>query len=74
MEASGNGVLLRLWEALAFETIVRVRLALEAVDLDRVRSSYGAILAAFEAGNACAAGRLLREHAEAFSPTAQSGE
>ena len=26
MAASGNGVLLRLWESLAFETIVRVRI------------------------------------------------
>jgi DNA-binding GntR family transcriptional regulator len=70
MEASGNGVLQRLWESLAFETIVRVRLAWEAVDLDRVKQSYGAILAALDSGDGQAAGRLLREHAATFSPKA----
>ncbi len=68
LEASGNGVLLRLWESLAFETIVRVRLAWEAVDLRHVAKSYRGILAALETGDGRAAGRLLREHAETFSP------
>ncbi len=68
MEASGNGVLLRLWQSLAFETIVRVRLGWEAIDLKQVARSYEAILAAIQSGNGLAAGRLLREHAEAFTP------
>ena len=66
--ASDNGVLLRLWESLAFETIVRARLAICTADPARVAKSYEAILAALEAGDGPAAGRLLREHAESFAP------
>lgn len=72
MEASGNSVFLRLWESLAFETIVRIRLGWEAVDPRRVEQSYQAILTALEAGDGRAAGRLLREHAETFSPKEHS--
>jgi DNA-binding GntR family transcriptional regulator len=61
-------VLLRLWESLAFETIVRVRLDREAIDLGAVARSYEAVLAALEAGDGPAAGRLLRKHAETFTP------
>ena len=71
MEASGNSVLLRLWQSLAFETIVRARLAREPIDLDHVSRSYRAIFAAMEAGDGKLAGRLLREHAEAFAPAEQ---
>lgn len=68
MEASGNGVLLRLWEALAFETIVRIRLGWGPVDCEKIAGSYETILAAFVAGDGPLAGRLLRAHAEAFTP------
>jgi DNA-binding GntR family transcriptional regulator len=68
VEASGNGVLLRLWESLAFETRARVRLE-SAIDPRQIRASYDAILAALEKGDARASARLLREHAALFSPT-----
>src|SRR5712692_9191380 len=69
VEASGNCVLLRLWESLAFETRARVRLAWAAIDLKQVKTSYAAILAALEKGDSRASARLLREHAALFWPT-----
>ena len=68
VEASGNGVLLRLWESLAFETRARVRLE-SAIDLGQVKASYEAIIAALEKGDPRASARLLQEHAALFSPT-----
>ena len=68
VEASGNGVLLRLWESLAFETRARVRLESSAIDLEQVKASYEAILAALEKGDSRASGRLLQEHAASFAP------
>ena len=69
VEASGNSVLLRLWDSLAFETRARVRLWCAAIDMKQVKASYDAILAALEKGDARASARLLREHAALFSPT-----
>ena len=66
--ASGNKTLLRLWESLALEIRVRVRLGWAPVDRERAGGSYDAILAALEAGDGRTAGRLLRQHAEAFAP------
>ena len=43
VSASGNSVLLRLWESLAFETRARVRLWCAAIDMVQVKSSYEAI-------------------------------
>lgn len=73
MEAGGNGVLLRLWESLSFEVRVRVRIERWSVDLNHVRSSYTAILAALDRGDGRTAGRLLREHAESFAPPNEAG-
>jgi DNA-binding GntR family transcriptional regulator len=73
VEASGNCVLLRLWESLAFETRVRILLGWSAIDLEQVKTSYQAILTALERGDPRAAGRLLREHAECFAPVAEAG-
>jgi DNA-binding GntR family transcriptional regulator len=70
LAASGNGVLLRTWESLALETRVRVRLRW-AIDPKQVAASYEAILAALDRGDGRAAGRLLRDHAEAFAPPAE---
>jgi DNA-binding FadR family transcriptional regulator len=68
VEASGNSVLLRLWESLAFETRVRVRLE-SAIDLELVKTSYEAIFAALEKGDSRASARLLLEHAASLAPT-----
>lgn len=69
MEASGNGVLLRLWDSLAFETRTRVSLARPKADPVKDAKSHRPIVEAFELGDGRAAGRLLREHAESFAPT-----
>lgn len=70
MVASGNATLLRLWESLAFETWVRLRLGWGEISSEQAAASYNRILAAFEHGDGPAAGRYLREHAEAFAPPA----
>lgn len=71
--ASGNKTLLRLWESLALEIRVRVRLGWARVDRARAEESYAAILAALARGDGRTAGRLLRKHAEAFAPAADEG-
>jgi len=68
VEASGNCVLLRLWDSLAIETRARVRLGWAAIDLQQVKASYEAILAALEKGDSRASARLLQEHAASFAP------
>jgi DNA-binding GntR family transcriptional regulator len=70
--ASGNATLLRLWESLALETRIRVRLGLSEVNVDQVAESYDRIFCALERGDAAAAGRLLREHAESYAPADDS--
>ncbi|QJW99546.1 GntR family transcriptional regulator [Frigoriglobus tundricola] len=66
--ASGNATLLRLWESLAFETWVRIRLGWGEINRALAESSYERILAALGSGNGVLAGDLLRTHAEAFAP------
>ncbi len=66
--ASGNKTLLRLWESLALEIRVRVRLGWGEIDRARADGSYDAILTALEKGDGRTAGRLLRKHAEASAP------
>jgi len=73
VEASGNKTLLRLWDSLAFETLMRVRVGLpdSAGSLLRAVEPHVAIIEALERGDGKAAGRLLREHAVsvvAFEP------
>jgi DNA-binding GntR family transcriptional regulator len=68
VEAAGNEVLLRVWESLALETRVRLRLARGDIDPAVVESSYDAIVAALAHGDGPGAGRLLRSHAETFAP------
>ena len=74
MAAAGNATLLRLWESLAFETWVRLRLGWGKINREVVVTSYDRILAAFERGDGAAAGVFLREHAEAFSPPEEPAE
>ena len=69
VEASGNEVLLRVWESLSLESRVRVRLDWAAVDPQQVAASYEKILAALNRGDAQATGKLLHDHAEAFAPS-----
>ena len=72
VEASGNCVLLRVWESLMLEVRTRVRLAQLDLDLNDAALTHVPIVEAFDRGDAETAGRLLREHAEMFSPGEQS--
>src|SRR4051812_11787830 len=54
--ASGNSTLLRLWESLALETRVRIRLSWGDIDCTQVAASYDAIIAALERGDGKKAG------------------
>lgn len=69
--ASGNATLLRLWESLAFETWVRIRLGWGEINRKFADTSYERILAALDRGDGAAAGTFLREHAAAFAPPAE---
>ena len=63
VEASGNGVLLRSWDALAFE--VRTRFVLEyltSVDPVALAKEHEAITAAIDQGDKKRAASLLRSH------------
>jgi DNA-binding GntR family transcriptional regulator len=66
VEASGNRVLLRVWDSLMLEVRTRIGLARLAIDLTLAAESHGPIVEAFDRGDAETAGRLLREHAETF--------
>jgi DNA-binding GntR family transcriptional regulator len=63
-----------MWESLALETRIRMRLGLSEVNVDQVAESYDRILGALERGDGQAAGRLLREHAESYAPPDDSAE
>ncbi len=63
VEASGNSVLLRLWDSLAFE--VRTRFVLEyltSVDPVTLANEHGAITDAIEQGQVRTAASLLKSH------------
>lgn len=65
--ASGNVVLLRLWDSLAFEVRTRVRLNRPEAEPIRDAATHRPIVAALEKGDGEQAGRLLREHADSFA-------
>jgi DNA-binding GntR family transcriptional regulator len=63
VEASGNRILLKQWQALAFD--VRTRAIMDyliAVDPVEIAQEHGEIVDAFEAGDAICAAALLAEH------------
>lgn len=70
--ASGNATLLRLWESLAFETWVRLRLGWGEISIAQAVASYDRVLEALDRGDGPLAGRYLREHAAAFAPQERS--
>lgn len=66
LRASGNKVLLRVWEALAFD--VRIRISIDRVeDLAEVVESHQPIVDALQSGRAREASLLLRNHVETFA-------
>lgn len=68
VEASGNAVMLRVWDSLMLE--VRTRIGLNQLDLDlpAVAETHLPIIEALERGDGERAGSLLRAHAEMFIP------
>jgi DNA-binding GntR family transcriptional regulator len=66
VEASGNAVLLRLWDSMMLEVRTRINLSQQPHDLIAAAETHAPIVAALECGDGAAAGRLLREHAEMF--------
>ena len=67
VEASGNAVLLRLWESLDLETRARISLARPSINMRTAAESHQSIVDALDRGDGALAGRLLREHSEACS-------
>ncbi len=66
--ASGNAVLLRLWDSLAFEARTHARLSAPGSNPLRAALTHLPIVEALDRGDGALAGRLLREHAESFAP------
>lgn len=70
VEASGNQVMLRVWDSLMLEARTRINLSAFSHDLMAAADSHDPIVEAFERGDASNAGRLLREHAEVYAAAA----
>jgi DNA-binding GntR family transcriptional regulator len=67
VEASGNRVLLRVWDSLMLEVRTRIGLSQRSFDMAFAAETHVPIVEAFERGDGETAGRLLQEHAEMFS-------
>jgi DNA-binding GntR family transcriptional regulator len=72
VEASGNSVLLRVWDSLMLEARTRIGLSQREIDMSVAAETHVPIVEAFERGDGETAGRLLQEHAETFSMGEQS--
>lgn len=66
LETSGNDVLLRVWDSMAFDIRIRAAIAKVAGDLGEVVESHQPIIEALERGQGKEAGLLLRNHVESF--------
>src|SRR6516164_2175865 len=66
LEASGNKVLLRVWEALAFDIRIRIAIGKVSQELSEVVESHQPIVDALQNGQAREASLLLRNHVETF--------
>jgi|GEM_PF-430509 len=71
VKASGNSVLLRLWDSLMLEVRTQVGLTQLAFNLEAVAELHAPIVEAFARGDGPGAGRLLREHAQIFTDPKQ---
>jgi len=67
LQASGNRVLLRVWEALAFDVRIRISIGKVFKDLAEVIESHQPIVDALQNGRAREASLLLRNHVETFA-------
>ncbi len=66
LRASGNELLLKMWESLHVETHSRKTVLQPNIDMFAVAESHAPILAAVQVGDTEAACRLSREHQEYF--------
>jgi len=66
LKASQNDVLLRVWDALAFDLRIRAAIGKVPNDLPEVIESHQPIVDALEKGRGREAGLLLRNHVETF--------
>jgi serine phosphatase RsbU (regulator of sigma subunit) len=67
LQASGNRVLLQVWEALAFDIRIRISIGKVLKDLPEVVASYQPIIDALHSGRAREASLLLRNHVETLA-------
>jgi serine phosphatase RsbU (regulator of sigma subunit) len=67
LQASGNKVLLRVWEALAFDVRIRISIDKVSKDLPEVVESHQPIVDALQNGRAREASLLLRNHVETIA-------
>lgn len=73
IEAAQNRILLRSWNALAFEVRIQMRLAKGKLNLSKVQEAHWEILKALDEGNGVLAGGLLQKHIYCL-PDLDSGE
>ncbi len=67
VEASDNGVLLRIWDSLMLEVRTLIGLTAKPHDLNAVAATHLPIVEALDRGDGPLAGQLLREHAAMFT-------
>jgi serine phosphatase RsbU (regulator of sigma subunit)/DNA-binding GntR family transcriptional regulator len=67
LRASGNRILLRVWETLAFDIRIRISIGKVSKDLPEVVESHQPILDALQNGRSREASLLLRNHVETFA-------
>jgi serine phosphatase RsbU (regulator of sigma subunit)/DNA-binding GntR family transcriptional regulator len=67
LQASGNKILLRVWEALVFDARIRIAIGKVSQDLPEVVESHQPIVDALRNGRAREASLLLRNHVETFA-------
>jgi DNA-binding GntR family transcriptional regulator len=73
VEATGNAVLLRVWDSLMLEVRTRIGLMQHDIDLTYAAETHVPIVDAFDRGDGETAGRLLLEHAVMFCHGEQNG-
>ena len=67
LQSSGNGNLLRVWDALVFDVRIRISISKVSKDLPEVVESHQPIVDALRNGRAREASLLLRNHVETFA-------
>jgi DNA-binding GntR family transcriptional regulator len=66
MEASGNRLLLNIWQSLQIETRTTITMLVEGLDLQEIADSHQPIVDAIASGDAETAARVAREHQDYF--------